>query len=220
MPSPCAAAWTSRAASSRTGKRRHLVPRERRTPLQTLLRTVAGTLTWAAMAAAVVGALLGLSQRDATWQSIVLTGLSLAFALIPEELPLLAAAVLAVGERAHGPLAPRREELVEDRLHRGSQLGRGHRERAHDDAHREVHHVVVHVALKPTSSIRLPRRSINKKGEPVVVETTGRHDPCVGIRATPIAEAMLAIVLMDHALRHRAQCGDVQPALKSIPASL
>jgi chorismate synthase len=77
--------------------------------------------------------------------------------------------------------------------------------------------VVVHVALKPTSSIRLPRRSINKQGEAVTVETTGRHDPCVGIRATPIAEAMLAIVLMDHALRHRAQCGDVLPPTKPIP---
>ncbi len=79
--------------------------------------------------------------------------------------------------------------------------------------------VVVHVALKPTSSIRLPRRSINKQGEAAMVETTGRHDPCVGIRATPIAEAMLAIVLMDHALRHRAQCGDVLPPTKPIPGS-
>ncbi len=70
--------------------------------------------------------------------------------------------------------------------------------------------VIVHIALKPTSSIRIPRRSINKAGEPVMVETTGRHDPCVGIRATPIAEAMLAIVLMDHALRHRAQCAEVR----------
>ena len=69
--------------------------------------------------------------------------------------------------------------------------------------------IVVHLALKPTSSIRVPRRSINKKGEAVTVETTGRHDPCVGIRATPIAEAMLAIVLIDHALRYRAQCVDV-----------
>jgi chorismate synthase len=69
--------------------------------------------------------------------------------------------------------------------------------------------VVVHIALKPTSSIRIPRRSIDKAGNPVEVATTGRHDPCVGIRATPIAEAMLALVLMDHALRHRAQCGDV-----------
>jgi chorismate synthase len=69
--------------------------------------------------------------------------------------------------------------------------------------------IVVNLAVKPTSSIRLPRRSIDKAGEPVIVETHGRHDPCVGIRATPIAEAMLALVLMDHALRHRAQCGDV-----------
>lgn len=65
----------------------------------------------------------------------------------------------------------------------------------------------VSIALKPTSSIRLPGRSINEAGEAVEVITTGRHDPCVGIRATPIAEAMLAIVLMDHALRHRAQNG-------------
>jgi len=69
--------------------------------------------------------------------------------------------------------------------------------------------VVVSLALKPTSSIRIPRRSIDKQGNPVTVETTGRHDPCVGIRATPIAEAMLAIVLVDHALRHRAQCAGV-----------
>lgn len=69
--------------------------------------------------------------------------------------------------------------------------------------------VTVNVAIKPTSSIRLGRRSIDKNGEPVVVETHGRHDPCVGIRATPIVEAMLALVLIDHALRHRAQNGDV-----------
>jgi chorismate synthase len=71
--------------------------------------------------------------------------------------------------------------------------------------------VTVSIALKPTSSIRLPRRTINARGEAVTVQTTGRHDPCVGIRATPIAEAMLACVLMDHALRHRAQCADVTP---------
>ena len=65
------------------------------------------------------------------------------------------------------------------------------------------------MAVKPTSSSRLDRRSIDKQGNPAIVNTHGRHDPCVGIRATPIAEAMLAIVLMDHALRHRAQCGDV-----------
>ncbi len=69
--------------------------------------------------------------------------------------------------------------------------------------------ITVSIAIKPTSSIRTPRRSIDKDGNPVMVETFGRHDPCVGIRATPIAEAMLALVLMDHALRHRAQCGDV-----------
>ncbi len=69
--------------------------------------------------------------------------------------------------------------------------------------------VTVSIALKPTSSIRLPRRTINTRGEAVTIETTGRHDPCVGIRATPIAEAMLACILMDHALRHRAQCAEV-----------
>jgi chorismate synthase len=69
--------------------------------------------------------------------------------------------------------------------------------------------ITVSIALKPTSSIRLPRRTVDIDGNATTVETTGRHDPCVGIRATPIAEAMLACVLMDHALRHRAQCGDV-----------
>jgi chorismate synthase len=69
--------------------------------------------------------------------------------------------------------------------------------------------IVVNVAIKPTSSIRLGRSSIDTHGKPVIVETHGRHDPCVGIRATPIAEAMLAMVLMDHALRHRAQNADV-----------
>ena len=77
----------------------------------------------------------------------------------------------------------------------------------------------VSIAIKPTSSIRLPRASINRQLEPTVVETFGRHDPCVGIRATPIAEAMLALVLMDHALRHRAQCGDVSLAVPPIAAS-
>jgi chorismate synthase len=71
--------------------------------------------------------------------------------------------------------------------------------------------VTVSIALKPTSSIRIPRRTIDARGQPATVATTGRHDPCVGLRATPIAEAMLACVLMDHALRHRAQCGDVTP---------
>ena len=74
--------------------------------------------------------------------------------------------------------------------------------------------VTVSIALKPTSSIRLPRRTITTRGEAATIETTGRHDPCVGIRATPIAEAMLACVLMDHALRHRAQCADVTLPLK------
>jgi len=69
--------------------------------------------------------------------------------------------------------------------------------------------ITVNVAIKPTSSIRLGRQSINKQGEPVIVETHGRHDPCVGIRATPIVEAMLALVLIDHSLRHRAQNVDV-----------
>jgi chorismate synthase len=70
--------------------------------------------------------------------------------------------------------------------------------------------ITVSIAIKPTSSIRTPRRSIDLQGQPTVVETHGRHDPCVGIRATPIAEAMLALVLMDHALRHRAQNADVR----------
>ena len=78
--------------------------------------------------------------------------------------------------------------------------------------------IVVSIAVKPTSSIRLDRHSIDKAGAPVVVNTHGRHDPCVGIRATPIAEAMLAIVLMDHALRHRAQNADVATATPRIAA--
>jgi chorismate synthase len=79
--------------------------------------------------------------------------------------------------------------------------------------------IVVSIALKPTSSIRLPGRSVNIDGEPVEVVTTGRHDPCVGIRATPIAEAMLAIVLMDHMLRHRAQNMDVDSPTPVVPAA-
>ncbi|MET0517261.1 MAG: chorismate synthase, partial [Burkholderiaceae bacterium] len=78
--------------------------------------------------------------------------------------------------------------------------------------------LVASIAIKPTSSIRTPKASINRAGEPAVVETFGRHDPCVGIRATPIAEAMLALVLMDHALRHRAQNGDVQLPVEAIAA--
>ena len=78
--------------------------------------------------------------------------------------------------------------------------------------------VTASIALKPTSSIVTPGRSINTSGQPVEVVTKGRHDPCVGIRATPIAEAMMALVLMDHALRHRAQNGDVTPSLTPVPA--
>ena len=78
--------------------------------------------------------------------------------------------------------------------------------------------VVVAIAVKPTSSIRLDRHSIDKAGRPVIVNTHGRHDPCVGIRATPIAEAMLACVLMDHALRHRAQNADVRVATPRLAA--
>ncbi|MEK7300946.1 MAG: chorismate synthase, partial [Nitrospirota bacterium] len=79
--------------------------------------------------------------------------------------------------------------------------------------------IVVTIGIKPTSSIRIPRRSIDKQGQPVTVETNGRHDPCVGIRATPIAEAMLALVLMDHALLHRAQNADVKTATPKIAGS-
>src|SRR5664279_3368429 len=78
--------------------------------------------------------------------------------------------------------------------------------------------VTVAIAVKPTSSIRLDRRSIDKAGGPVTVNTHGRHDPCVGIRATPIAEAMMAVVLMDHALRHRAQNADVVTSTPKIAA--
>jgi chorismate synthase len=77
----------------------------------------------------------------------------------------------------------------------------------------------VSIAIKPTSSIRTPRRSIDRAGQPAVVETFGRHDPCVGIRATPIVEAMLALVVMDHVLAHRAQCGDVALEQPPIAAS-
>ncbi len=80
--------------------------------------------------------------------------------------------------------------------------------------------IVASIALKPTSSIRIPGRSVNLQGESVEVVTKGRHDPCVGIRAVPIAEAMMAIVLMDHLLRHRAQNIDVHSTTPVIPASL
>jgi len=78
--------------------------------------------------------------------------------------------------------------------------------------------IVAHMALKPTSSILIPGQTINQQGEAVDVITTGRHDPCVGIRAVPIAEAMLAIVLMDHLLRNRGQNADVQCQTPVIPA--
>ena len=78
----------------------------------------------------------------------------------------------------------------------------------------------VSIAIKPTSSIRLERRTIDRQGNPAVVATHGRHDPCVGIRATPIVEAMLALVLMDHVLRHRAQCGDVRCETPVIPGAV
>jgi len=80
--------------------------------------------------------------------------------------------------------------------------------------------IIAHLAVKPTSSIRIPRRSIDLKGAATTVATHGRHDPCVGIRATPIAEAMLALVLMDHALRHRAQNADVVCATPQIPGNV
>ena len=79
--------------------------------------------------------------------------------------------------------------------------------------------IEVQIAIKPTSSILSPRASIDTAGHAVEVSTRGRHDPCVGIRAAPIAEALLALVLMDHALRHRAQCGDVRHSVAPIAAS-
>jgi len=80
--------------------------------------------------------------------------------------------------------------------------------------------IVVSIALKPTSSITIPGQTIDVAGNPTDVITTGRHDPCVGLRATPIAEAMLAIVLMDHYLRHRGQNADVVMTTPVIPARL
>jgi chorismate synthase len=80
--------------------------------------------------------------------------------------------------------------------------------------------ILVSIALKPTSSLRLPARTVDLHGNAVEIETKGRHDPCVGIRATPIAEAMLAIVLMDHALRHRAQNLDVKSETPVVPGSV
>lgn len=78
--------------------------------------------------------------------------------------------------------------------------------------------LIAHIALKPTSSLRIPGRSVDVNGEPCEIITTGRHDPCVGIRATPIAEAMMAIILLDHALRHRGQNSDVALSVPIIPA--
>lgn len=80
--------------------------------------------------------------------------------------------------------------------------------------------IEVQIAIKPTSSILSPRESIDTAGQSVQVSTRGRHDPCVGIRAAPIAEALLALVLMDHALRHRAQCGDVRQSVAPIAAAV
>ena len=80
--------------------------------------------------------------------------------------------------------------------------------------------IIVHTAFKPTSSMRIPGKTVNLEGEAVEVVTKGRHDPCVGIRATPICEAMLAITLMDHALRHRAQNMDVVTDLPDIPSEI
>jgi chorismate synthase len=79
--------------------------------------------------------------------------------------------------------------------------------------------IEVSIAVKPTSSILIPRDSIDSAGQPTEVITKGRHDPCVGIRATPIAEAMLALVVMEHALQHRAQCADVEHDVAPIPAA-
>lgn len=79
--------------------------------------------------------------------------------------------------------------------------------------------VVASIALKPTSSIRLPGETVNTEGNPVDVATKGRHDPCVGIRATPIAEAMMAIIMMDHVLRNRGQNMDVTRETPIVPAS-
>jgi len=80
--------------------------------------------------------------------------------------------------------------------------------------------IVASIALKPTSSLRIPGQTVNRAGETAEVVTEGRHDPCVGIRATPIAEAMLALVLMDHMLRHRGQNMDVESGVAQIPAAI
>ncbi|SMN11267.1 Chorismate synthase [uncultured Candidatus Thioglobus sp.] len=80
--------------------------------------------------------------------------------------------------------------------------------------------ILVSLALKPTSSIRLPGRTVDMHGTDAEIKTLGRHDPCVGIRATPIAEAMLALVLIDHALRQRGQNADVESCTPVLPASI
>ncbi len=80
--------------------------------------------------------------------------------------------------------------------------------------------IIAHIALKPTSSLRIPGKSIDKAGNPTEVVTLGRHDPCVGVRATPIAEAMMALVLMDHVLRHRGQNADVESGTPIVPGSV
>lgn len=110
-----------------------------------------------------------------------------------------------------------------------TQRGSQHRDQVHPEGFASNHAggilggistgqlVTASIALKPTSSILIPGDSVNLAGEAVAVVTKGRHDPCVGIRATPIAEAMMALVLMDHALRHRAQCGDVGEVSPRIP---
>jgi len=79
--------------------------------------------------------------------------------------------------------------------------------------------IVARIALKPTSSLRLPGRTFDRSGTATEIITTGRHDPCVGIRATPITEAMLAIVIMDHLLRHQGQNAHVEPRTPRIPAT-
>ena len=111
-----------------------------------------------------------------------------------------------------------------------SQLGTAHRDEMRPDGFASNHaggvlggistgqEVLVSLALKPTSSIRLDGETIDRTGAATSIQTLGRHDPCVGIRATPIAEAMLALVLMDHALRHRAQNADVRPITPVIAA--
>jgi chorismate synthase len=111
------------------------------------------------------------------------------------------------------------------------QLGSEHRDELTPDGFRSNHaggtlggitsgqDLIVHVALKPTSSIQVPGWTIDVNGNPVEIVTTGRHDPCVGLRAVPIVEAMLLIVLMDHYLRHRAQCGDVVSTTPDITRS-